>query len=118
MAVVDVPYDADEIEEGSAGDADDDGSVLLDVCADCQVIWFDTGEYDRFPADRANEAPSDAENARLAEIRAAFGADIEADLHQRNSDITDRAYSIIARHPKALGVLTRASSRVLPDFAP
>ena len=118
MAVLDVPYDADEIEQGAPGDAPDDGSVLLDVCADCQVIWFDAGEYEAFPADLTDAAPTDAENARLAEIRATFGADIERDLRERNSDVTDRAYSIIARHPKALAVLSRAGARVLPDFQP
>ncbi len=118
MAAIDAPYDADEIEERALGDVADDGSALLDVCVECQVIWFDAGEFERFPTDLTNAAPTEAEDARLAQIRSAFGEQIERDLRERNSDVTDRAYALIARHPKALGVLSSLGGRVLPDFRP
>jgi len=118
MVGIDVPYDADEVEEDAPGDAADDGSALLDVCADCQVIWFDAGELERFPADLADAAPTEEDERRLAQIRTAFGEAVERELRDRNSDITDTAYATIARHPRALGALAALGGRVLPNFRP
>lgn len=118
MVAVDVGYDDDEIGEGEIGDDADAGEVLLDVCAECQVVWFDAGEMEQFPADVENAGPSDVELERVAGIAAAFGQAYDTALRERNTDITDRAYAMIARHPGALRALDGLGNAVLPDFKP
>ena len=93
MRAVDVGYDDDEVFEGEDGDGQNVGSVVLDVCEPCQVIWFDAGELDLFPVDLPDAEPSEEELAAVAEIRASFGQSIVDTVEARDAaQLTEKIY--------------------------
>ncbi|CAN5591780.1 hypothetical protein BH10ACT3_BH10ACT3_05000 [soil metagenome] len=108
MVRVTLPYDDDELPaaDGDASTSASSGSVVLDVDLEEQFIWFDAGELDLLPADLANAEPTAEELAAVAQIRARFGSDIEADLEARDDhEISERIYNHIATRPGVLKVL-------------
>lgn len=106
-------YDDDEIPEGEPGDGPDLGTVEVDVDVANQFIWFDAGELDVLPHDLPNEPPSPEELAKVAEIRARFGAEIGDALAARDdNEITERFYNRMARNPAALRSLDRLGRAV------
>jgi Zn-finger nucleic acid-binding protein len=113
MVRVTLPYDSDEIPEGEPGDGPDEGSVELDVDLDQQFIWFDAGELDELPEDLPNTPPSAEEQARVAEIRARFAADIDRALDARDDhELSERLYQRIARRPGLHRALDRLGRTV------
>jgi Zn-finger nucleic acid-binding protein len=111
MVNVEVPYDPDEIEEGQPGDGADTGAAWLDVCVDCEVIWFDAGELMAFPADLPDAEPTPAELDAVAKIRDTFGQGVEAAEHAReDAQLTEHLYRRIARHPRLNHFLTGVGS--------
>jgi Zn-finger nucleic acid-binding protein len=111
MVSVEVPYDVDEAEESTAGDGPDSGSVWLDVCLECELLWFDAGELNSFPADQPNPEPTQAELDAVAKIRDAFGQSIvEADHARENAQLTEHIYRRVARHPGLNHLLTEVGS--------
>ena len=112
MVRISLPYDADEVPAGEPGNGPALGSVDLDVDVEEQFIWFDAGELLRLPEDLENAQPSDEELAREAELRARFGADVEAALAARaDREISERIYQRLAKRPglvKALDDVGRA----------
>ena len=111
MAAVEVAYDADEIPEGIVGDGPTLGSEWVDVCESCQVVWFDAAELDALPLDQPDVAPSDAEVARVAEIRSRFGQQVvSASRDAQSGQLTERIYQRIARHPRLTDALEEVGS--------
>ena len=78
MTVVSLGVDDDEQPEGEPGDGPATSTVKVDLCAPCQVLWFDGNELAGLPSDRPDAAPSADELAHVAEIRRLFGEGIEA----------------------------------------
>ena len=72
---IDVPTDADEAPEGAPGDGPSTGTVTVDVCPVDELIWFDQGEVEAFPADLPDAEPTAEEDAALATIREEFSND-------------------------------------------
>lgn len=111
MVAVEVPYDADEAAEGEAGDGPAAGSVWVDVDPEDQVIWFDAGELEQFPADLADPEPSPAELAAEESIRVAFGEQVAAAAADRGAGrLTERIYRRVARHAGLARALTEVGS--------
>ena len=103
-----LPYDADEIPEGEPGDGPDLGSVEVDVDVANQFVWFDAGELEELPVDLPDAEPSPEELARVAEIAAQFGQDVEEASRRRDGDdLSEKLYRRIARSPGALSTLDR-----------
>jgi Zn-finger nucleic acid-binding protein len=103
MARFEIAVDVDEV---AGGDGSDVGSVVVDVDVENQFIWLDAGELDEFPADVEDAPPSPDQVAKEAEIVARFGADIEADVDEREGqELTEQLYRRVAHHPGALGAL-------------
>jgi Zn-finger nucleic acid-binding protein len=103
-----LPYDDDEAREGEEGDAEDVGSVELDVDLDNQFIWFDAGELEQLPADLPDPEPSAEENAALSRITQEFTQDYGAALDARDDhEISERIYQRIARRPGMLRTFER-----------
>lgn len=93
MRLVDVEYDSDEALEGEAGDGPAEGSVELDVCEPCQVLWFEQGELQAFPEDLPDPEPSAEELQAIAQIRETFGQSlVEAYDAREASQVTERIY--------------------------
>ncbi len=106
MARVEVPVDVDEAREGEAGDGTPVRTVVIDVDVENQFIWLDAGELDEFPEDLPDAPPSPEQLAKEAEIVARFGADIEADVEEREShELSEQLYRRVAHHPGALDAL-------------
>lgn len=109
MVRVTLPYDADEAPAGESSgtaDAGTQGTVVLDVDLEEQFIWFDAGELDLLPEDLANPEPSAEELAQIAQIRATFGRDLEADQDARDDhELSERIYRHIAARPGLLKAL-------------
>lgn len=63
MAPISLEFDADEISEGQPGDGPAIGVVLVDVCVDDRLVWFDNGELQMLPASLGGgrRAPSEEE---------------------------------------------------------
>jgi Zn-finger nucleic acid-binding protein len=111
MAAIEVTVDADEVGEQDTGDGPDLGSEWIDACESCQVLWFDAGELDGMPVDRADAEPSDRELAQLAEIRSRFGQQVvSAARDAQAAQLTERVYRRIARHPRVLDALEEVGS--------
>ena len=99
MAAIDVTYDADEVDEGLPGDTADTGEAPLDVCPDCQFIWFDPGELAQFPEDLPDPEPTPEQVAALEQIRRQFGEAIVDAAHERESHtLTERLYRRIVHN--------------------
>ena len=93
MVGVELGYDDDEVPEGEAGDGADLGTVHLDVCEPCQVIWFDNGELDLLPMDQPDAEPTAEEVQAVAEIRESFGQSLVAGVQAREAaTLTDKIY--------------------------
>jgi hypothetical protein len=106
MARIEIAVDVDEVAQGTEGDGADVATVVVDVDVENQFIWLDAGELDEFPADLEDAPPSPDQVAKEAEIVARFGADIEADVDDREGhELTERLYRRVANHPGALGAL-------------
>lgn len=99
MVSVSVPFDADEAEEGAAGDGADTGELPVDVCIADQVVWFDAAELDSLPADLADPEPTADQEAALATIRKDFGDSLVAADDAREG-FTDRVAERIRWNPK------------------
>lgn len=113
MVRITLGYDDDEIPEGEPGDGPDVGSVVLDVDVENQFVWFDAGELDELPEDQADAEPTPEQLAAEAEIRARFGAEIEAAADARESrELSEKLYRRAARHPGLLGALDRVGRAV------
>lgn len=84
MSPIEMAYDSDEVAEGDHGDGDDEGSVWLDVCEPCQVIWFDTHELTSLPKDAPNPQPTDQELEAVAQIRQDFGNSYATSVRERS----------------------------------
>ena len=111
MVSVEVPFDPDEALEGAVGDGPATGSVWLDVCETDQLIWFDSGELQAFPADLPDPEPTAAELEGAAKIRAAFGQSIVDSANARESGrLTERIYQRVATHKGLTKVLTEVGS--------
>jgi len=93
MARATAPYDDDETWEGEPGDGADRGTVEVDVCRLCQLLWLDGGELELFPAD-VPDAPLTAEQqARLEQVREDTARAVDerfADEDRR--DLAERLY--------------------------
>lgn len=106
MARVSLPYDADEIPSGEAGNGPTLGTVELDIDLEEQFIWLDAGELDLLPLDLADAEPTPEELAALAQIRATFGSDLESALESRDDhELTERIYQHLAKRPTLLATL-------------
>jgi hypothetical protein len=106
MVRVTLPYDTDETPSGDRGDGGAQGTVVLDVDLEEQFIWFDAGELDLLPEDLPNPEPSAEELAQVAQIRAKFGSDLEADQAARDDhELSERIYRHLATRPGLLKVL-------------
>lgn len=100
MVVVDVSTDPDEVSEGQPGDTADTGQASLDVCVECQLIWFDLGELDQFPLDLPDPEPTAEELAALESIRRVFGEGLVAAAREREEqELAERLYRRMSRHP-------------------
>lgn len=106
MVSISVPYDADEVPEGTEGDAPDAGQVPVDVCVADQVVWFDVAELDALPADAADPEPTAEEEAALATIRMDFGESLVAAETSREG-FTDRVAERIRWSPKVFHLFGR-----------
>jgi hypothetical protein len=106
MVRLSLPYDADEIPAGGSGDGPELGTVVLDVDLEEQFIWFDAGELDLLPEDLLDAEPSAQELEQVAQIRARFGQDLEADQTARDDqELSERIYRHIAARPGLAKVL-------------
>ena len=102
MTVVSLGVDDDEQPEGAAGDGPATATVKVDLCAPCQVLWFDGNELAGLPTDQPDAAPSAEELAHVAEIRRLFGEAIEAAGEARgHSQVAERLISFAARSPRS-----------------
>jgi Zn-finger nucleic acid-binding protein len=111
MVSIEVGVDDDEIEEGAEGDGPDQGPVWLDVCLPCELLWFDAGELNSFPADQPDPEPTQAELDGVAKIRATFGqAIVDAENDREAVQITEHVYRRIARHKGLTHLLTEVGS--------
>ena len=111
MAAVDVSVDPDEVPEGQPGDTADTGSAPLDVCVDCQLLWFDPGELEVFPEDLPEPDPTPEELAAEEKIRRTFGEGLVAAAHEREGhQLTERLYRRIARNRGFMRIIGRATS--------
>lgn len=77
MVTITVPTDVDEVDEGQPGDGADTGLETVDACVVDEVIWFEEGEIDEFPADLPDAQPTAAEDAALATIRRDFATSLD-----------------------------------------
>jgi Zn-finger nucleic acid-binding protein len=107
MVVVDLGWDSDEVEEGTAGDGADEGHEELDVCKLDEVIWFDAGELEALPADLPNAEPTPEQQAQITQIADTFVSDytnqVEQDIH---SGLVNRfADHYQTRHPRRASLL-------------
>ncbi|HET7490171.1 MAG TPA: zf-TFIIB domain-containing protein [Acidimicrobiales bacterium] len=110
MGQFDVSYDPDEVPEGQPGDTADTGAAPLDVCAECQFLWFDAGELEQFPDDLPDPEPTPAQQEALERIRRAFGEGIVAAAHEREGhQLTERVYRLLTgtRYARVVDPLTR-----------
>lgn len=110
MAAVDVTADPDEVPDGQPGDTADTGLAPLDVCVDCQFLWFEPAELEVFPLDLTEPEPTAEQLAAEARIRQAFGEGIVAAAHDREArTLTERLFRRLARHrgfSRIIGTLT------------
>jgi Zn-finger nucleic acid-binding protein len=64
----------------------EDQSLRLDLCKQCQLMWFDPGELETFPkVQRVQPADVDRQIA-LAQMQT--GAEMEASMNDEHTDIT------------------------------
>ena len=111
MVSVEVGWDDDEVEEGAEGDGPDQRSVWLDVCVGCELLWFDAGELNSFPADLPDAEPTQVELDEVAKIRDTFGQSIvDAEHGREDAQITEHIYRRIARHKGLSHLLTEVGS--------
>lgn len=110
MVSIVAPVDADEAEEGARGDTPDTDEIPVDVCVADQVIWFDTGELDRFPRDLPDPEPTPEQLAALGKIRKHF-SDAFDETVAANATMTDRLADRLIRSRGTLGLLARAMER-------
>jgi Zn-finger nucleic acid-binding protein len=111
MVSIEVPADEDEVEEGAPGDGPDKGSIWIDVCLDCELLWFDAGELNSFPADQPDPEPTQAELDGVAKIRETFGQGIvDAENSREDAQLTEHIYRRIARHKGLTHLLTEVGS--------
>ena len=78
MVSITVGTDADEVDEGHAGDGPDSGEVPVDVCVVDQVIWFDVAELELLPEDLPDPQPTAEQEAAVADIARQFGDELVA----------------------------------------
>jgi Zn-finger nucleic acid-binding protein len=93
MARAVAPIDDDEAWEGAPGDGANRGTLEIDVCRLCQLIWFDAGEFERLPADIPDPALTPEQVAHLEEVREATERAVDerfADEDRR--DLAERLY--------------------------
>ena len=106
MARVTVEVDGDEVPDGDAGDGPTTATVVVDVDVENQFIWLDAGELDEFPADLPDAQPSAEELATEQQIVDRFGASYEEAVEGREgTELTEKLYRRVARHPGALKAL-------------
>ncbi len=121
MLAVTIGVDDDEAAEGEPGDHTDSLQVSLDVCREDELIWFDPGELDQLPLDRANPKPSAQEQRSIDLIVKAYDHDLVEALEAESSrGVADRLADRIARHhPGFLRLLDHAVyGHALDDAAP
>lgn len=107
MSSIEVAIDADEAAEDEAGDGPTTGTTWLDVCEPCQLLWFDTGEIEQFPADLPDAEPTLQEVSAVAAMTEQFGnAYVEAVNNREAGTFTERVYRVVAQHPGALRTLS------------
>ncbi|MGI8756533.1 MAG: hypothetical protein ACR2MB_11855 [Acidimicrobiales bacterium] len=106
MVSVTVPTDEDEAAEGQPGDTPDTGEVAVEVCAADEVIWFDAGELEGFPADLPDAQPTPEQEAAVATIARTFTDDVAASW-TADPDLADRILNRLGRSPQAAGLLHR-----------
>ena len=98
--------DDDEQPEGAPGDGQATSTVKVDLCAPCQVLWFDGNELAGLPTDQPEAAPVADELAHVAEIRRLFGEGIEAAGEARgHNQLAERLISFAARKPSIAKLL-------------
>lgn len=78
MVSITVGTDADEVDEGRAGDGPDSGEVPVDVCVVDQVVWFDVAELELLPEDLPDPQPTAEQEAAVADIARQFGDELVA----------------------------------------
>ncbi len=106
MVSVIAPVDPDEVDEGQPGDTPDTDHIPVDVCVTDQVIWFDTGEVERFPADLPDPQPTPEQQQALAKITEQFGAAV-LEAGREPQGLTDRLANRLLRSPGPFGMLAR-----------
>lgn len=110
MVAVHLGYDTDEVFEGTQGDGPDAGQLDLDVCVECELIWFDPGEMEALPADLPNPEPTPEQQAAMDRIVSTFGDQYLAAEHERDShQLTERLYQRLAGHGGFVGFVDRHS---------
>ncbi|MEM7337387.1 MAG: hypothetical protein AAF467_02000 [Actinomycetota bacterium] len=103
MRLVDAEYDSDEALAGEAGDGPAEGSVELDVCEPCQVLWFEQGELEAFPEDLPDPEPTGEELQALATIRETFGQSlVDAYEAREASKVSEQIYRRFLRRSRVL----------------
>ena len=112
MLAIEVAYDADEILEGTEHDGENEGSVWLDVCDPCQLIWFDSGELELLPTDLENAAPSPQVLEMESQVRAAFSESYMSAVRSRTEDgFTERVYNAVLNREPQTGLISRLRRR-------
>ena len=104
MAATTFEVDADELAPGQGGGGATTTSAPVDVCTECELLWFDTGELPALPVDLPNPEPTAEELAKIDQVKNAFGqAYFEAAEGVGQDALTERWYRHLAGHAHVVG---------------
>jgi Zn-finger nucleic acid-binding protein len=116
MALATIDLDFDEAVDDDQ--AEGDSTVAVDVCTNCQMLWFDAGELESLPADQKDAEPTAEEIAQLRSITTKWSKEMDEILASReviadndtlHERFTNSMMRSITKNPGFLRALHRVS---------